>query len=194
MTIASGIKWQIAQPHTLQRNFAALQRWRGYFGQRTLELLMQLEIDQHRIAIVGMTPMGNRLFALIYQNGKLSYEPEAQFNSALRPEYLLADLQLCLWPTQVLQQHLSGSNMKLVESQPKMRDIQRHNQTIIRIQYTKTLPQVETITFQHLERAYRFELHTLQTFDLKKDLQTDTKKHTSQISGLCQNRYFQGEL
>ncbi|ABM01593.1 DUF3261 domain-containing protein [Shewanella amazonensis] len=72
------------------------------------ELLSQLELDGHRLSVVGLAPMGQPLFDVSFDGNQLISEQSVLLGDNFRAEYLIALLQLIYWPEPALNAALSG--------------------------------------------------------------------------------------
>ncbi len=84
-------------------------------GDESHELLTQLELDAERMTLVGLAPLGQALFTLVYDGHTLSSEQNLLLGNEFKAEYLMAMMQLIYWPEQSIRSHLTGA--KLVSDQ-----------------------------------------------------------------------------
>lgn len=80
-------------------------------------------------------------------------------DDGLKPEYMLADMQLSLWPASSIKQALSGA--ELVQPNTTQRLIMRGQKEVIRIEYSHPEFYKGQIHFQHLERGYSLLIEPL---------------------------------
>lgn len=173
VTIASGVTIPLLPASALGRSLAASQRFTSHFRGKQQTLYFQVEVEPRRIAMVGLTPVGVRLFVLQYQGGKVLYQPQPFFKAPLQPRHILADFQLVYWPLATLQAALGPQGIRIRERQTgqgRERIIQkqtgrltRQPPPIIVIQYQHAShPWRGKVSFQHKERGYRFTIETRQ--------------------------------
>lgn len=156
--IAQDVQFQLIHKLPFEQGLQLLQSAQIDFQDQSRDLLFQTEVRDNRLIMVGLTPTGTRLFSIemnqdqIVANGLPS-------NVELKPQYLLADMQLSLWPAELVSQALSGAEVH--HSNPLERIISHNQQPIIVIRYTQPVYYRGNIEFQHLERGYRLNIELL---------------------------------
>lgn len=115
-------------------------------------LLTQTEFQSNSITMAAMTPAGIPIVTVHYQhNAPLEvkqYIPLQRFDA----KYIIADIQLALWPIDVLKKHLVSRDATLTESNGQ------------RLLFSKDAPlitittQTDTTTLLHHERGYQIQL------------------------------------
>lgn len=80
-------------------------------GDNTHELLTQLELEGERMTLVGLAPLGQALFTLVYDGNTLSSEQSQLLGNEFKAEYLMAMMQLIYWPEQSIRSHLEGGSL-----------------------------------------------------------------------------------
>lgn len=96
-----------------------VQQLTAFWPSRQETLLCVLELDEHRIAMAGMTNEGLSLFSLSYDGNILQSDKNPMLPDSVAPEYMIADLQLTYWPVSALRKVLpanwrleTGSNFR----------------------------------------------------------------------------------
>jgi hypothetical protein len=94
------------QPSTGVAPFDATQMIRLRIGDRRETLIAELEVDAGGLRLVGLTPFGQKLIQLNYDNRSVqsSTPPGARFD----PVFLAATLQLAHWPAAAVRAGLSA--------------------------------------------------------------------------------------
>lgn len=114
------------------------------------ELMTQLEIDPSNMTLVGLAPLGQALFTLIYDGQNLTSEQSILLGSEFKAEYLLAMIQLIYWPEETVNAHLRGAKIISIDcAAPSCRTIyanydaslnvlsnRRHDDTVLNIEYS----------------------------------------------------------
>lgn len=72
------------------------------------ELLTQLELEAEQMTLVGLAPLGQALFTLVYDGNTLSSEQSVLLGDHFKAEYLMAMMQLIYWPEQSIRANLEG--------------------------------------------------------------------------------------
>lgn len=80
-------------------------------GDKSHELLTQLELEGERMTLVGLAPLGQALFTLVYDGNTLSSEQSVLLGDNFKAEYLMAMMQLIYWPEQSIRAHLEGGHL-----------------------------------------------------------------------------------
>ena len=80
-------------------------------GEESHELLTQLELEGERMTLVGLAPLGQALFTLVYDGNTLSSEQSVLLGDSFKAEYLMAMMQLFYWPEQSIRAHLEGGHL-----------------------------------------------------------------------------------
>lgn len=169
--IVRGVRMPLLAPQLLGRKLSATQRFSSIFRGKRRTFYVQLEVDASRVVMVGLTPIGAKLFELSYTKGKLQYVPQPFFRAKFQPAHILADFQLTFWPLAVLKRTLGAMGLEVKEVQAKgqkLRLFLRKGRPVIRIRYED--PQdawKKRLYFNHLERRYQFVIETAQVRPLE---------------------------
>lgn len=75
------------------------------------ELLTQLELDKQQLTLVGLAPLGQALFTLVFDGNTLSSQQSMLLGDEFKAEYLLALIQLAYWPVEDVNPHLQGASL-----------------------------------------------------------------------------------
>ena len=116
-------------------------------GDNTHELLTQLELEGERMTLVGLAPLGQALFTLVYDGNTLSSEQSQLLGNEFKAEYLMAMMQLIYWPEQSIRSRLEGGSLVtgLCDAIPCR---QFYSQDTL-ISYNDNQTQVIQIRYQH---------------------------------------------
>ncbi|MGK0410171.1 MAG: hypothetical protein ACJASB_002333 [Shewanella psychromarinicola] len=82
-------------------------------GQDSHELLTQLELNPQRMTLVGLAPLGQALFTLVYDGQTLQSQQSLLLGEQFKAEYLMAIMQIIYWPTEQVNRHLSGGELMI---------------------------------------------------------------------------------
>ncbi|PTA48915.1 DUF3261 domain-containing protein [Shewanella morhuae] len=80
-------------------------------ADKSHELLTQIELEGERMTLVGLAPLGQALFTLVYDGNTLSSEQNVLLGDSFKAEYLMAMMQLIYWPEQSVRAHLEGGHL-----------------------------------------------------------------------------------
>ena len=167
VNIASNLEFSLLPPESFGQSLSVLQSLELQYKGKTKQLLAQLEITPKKITFVGLSPMGNRLFTVLWAGQNFSDEHllkniRDEWPLPFEPKRILADVQLALWPNIPTQNGIKIRETAL----PKMiREILRSDlkeYPIMRITYETRPFWQGLIVIEHLERNYQFSIETLQ--------------------------------
>lgn len=80
-------------------------------ADKSHELLAHVELEGERMTLVGIAPLGQALFTLVYDGNTLSSEQSVLLGDSFKAEYLMAMMQLIYWPEQSVNSHLEGGHL-----------------------------------------------------------------------------------
>ena len=123
------------------------------------DLIFHTEISNRQLTMVGLSPTGTRLFTIVMQEGTVNAEGFSSMIDTIKPEYLLADLQLSLWPLEQLNQNLSGASVE--EASSLTRSVIQANNPLITVRYSEAEHFKGDIQFIHHQRGYSLNLTPL---------------------------------
>ena len=78
-------------------------------GGRELSLLAVIECDGSALTLAGLTPAGQRLVRIVWHDGKIEQEADANLPAKVDGEGILRDLVLAYWPKASLDAALAGT-------------------------------------------------------------------------------------
>lgn len=159
VVIAEQVSFELISQVPFTNGLNLTQSATATYQEQSHDLIFQTEIRQGQLAMVGLTPTGTRLFTIIMKDGDINAHGLSAMVDKIKPQYLLADLQLSLWPIQQVQQAIDGGQATQVS--PSTRLIKRHGDTIISIEYSQRPAFRGTIHFTHHERGYSLHIEPL---------------------------------
>jgi hypothetical protein len=163
LNIASDAKFSLLTPESFGQSLSLLQSLEINYSGVTRQLLAQLEITSNSITLVGLSPLGNRLFTVLWTGESLSEEYLDEWPFPFSPKHILADVQLALWLK--IPQH-DVLKIRDIDSPLMKREVLRNEKIIMRISYeTRPFWQGKMI-IEHLEREYKLSIQTLQSNQL----------------------------
>lgn len=165
--ITRQVSMALLPPVTLGKAISASQVFRSTLRRKKVVFYVQLEVEATRVVMVGLTPIGARLFTIMYQRGRVEYQPAPFFKAPLQPKHILADFQLTFWPLTRVKEQLSKGHLEVKEEAKHKRRIRRYTykngREVIRITYTNPDDLWKgQVHFHHLERGYTFSVKTVQ--------------------------------
>ncbi|EKT4488531.1 MULTISPECIES: DUF3261 domain-containing protein [Shewanella] len=126
------------QTQTLEQTLSLSQQVRLQRGEQSHELISQLELQPQQMTVVGLAPLGQALFTLIYDGHTLTSEQSVLLGNEFKAEYLLALLQLIYWPEEKLNAYLDGARVKLEDCAAVLCRVllSNDNRELMRISYS----------------------------------------------------------
>jgi len=163
LKIARDVNFSLLSPESFGQSLSLLQSLEINYRGETRQLLAQLEISSNNITLVGLSPLGNRLFTVLWTGESLSEEYLAEWPFPFSPKHILVDVQLALW-LKIPQQ--DGFKIREFKSPQMKREILRNEEIVMRISYETRPFWQGKILIQHLERGYQLSIQTLQSNQL----------------------------
>ena len=123
-------------------------------------LLAVLELDKQHIAMAGLSTDGVSLFSVEYDGQQLSVDKSPLLTAEVKPEFMIADMQLIYWPAAELQKILPDP-WRLVVS-PGQRELYYQEQKIASVHYLS--PQhdwAKQVEFYNHRYHYQLQITTL---------------------------------
>jgi len=163
--LPGGGAWKPLTPAQLGRSLSVTQRVTGEFGEHRAVLVFYLEVAGDHLALVGTTPDGTELFSLEQNGETVAVTTSPLLPPQMRPQAVLADLQIAFWPAAAVAQGLSGSGLVLNETRTENgieRSLSRAGETVIAIRYRADDPWRGAVEFDQRAWHYRYTVETLQ--------------------------------
>lgn len=163
--LPGGGYWRPLAPDRLGQSLSAVQRVTGQFGEHRALLVFYLEVSGDHLALVGTTPDGTELFSLEQNGAAMNVKASPLLPPQMRPQAVLADLQLAFWPAAAVSAGLAGSGLELVE-QPlpeggARRLFKRDGEIVVAIDYRAADPWRGAVEFEQRAWHYRYTVETL---------------------------------
>ena len=148
----------------LGQELTATQKISATFDGRTEIFLATLQIDKSGIVMVATSASGLPLFELAERDGELDYRALAGLPAGLKPRYLLADLQLVMWPREAIRDGLADSQLQLDESGAGgyQRSLSLAGEKIITIEYGALPAWTGPVNYRNRLREYQLRVETLE--------------------------------
>lgn len=133
--------------------------------QQKRSFLIRMEIDrkENALKLVGMTRFGLKVLEVVWRNGKIRFWKSDQVPDEFSPVYLLADIQLALWPLPLVQQQLTGQHIRFQQlaSNPTSRVLGDARGDIISILYYENKKSLSALKLHNMDRKYYIHVDTL---------------------------------
>lgn len=167
VNIARNLKFSLLPPESFGQSLSVLQSLEVQYKGKTHQLLAQLEITPKKMTFVGLSPMGNRLFTVLWTGQNFSDEHllkniKDEWPFPFEPKRILADVQLALWPNIPTQNGIKIRETALPNLSREILRSDLNEYPIMRITYETRPFWQGLIVIEHLERNYQLSIETLQ--------------------------------
>jgi hypothetical protein len=144
-------------PSALGESINLQQHLKVERGGRTDELDAALEVDAAQLQLVGLA-FGQRVLSLRYDGKELTSWRHVMLPSQVRPEDVLEDIQLALWPAGAIAQALPSGWR--IEDQGLHRSLYLDDAVIATVDYSGLPRWSGTVVLQNLRYKYRLTIES----------------------------------
>jgi hypothetical protein len=123
-----------------------------------------LKIENQRIQLIGLSPLGVEIFSLDYDGFVLKSQLLIPLSESFNPAFILADLSLAYADKGCLTKHLSGPFE--INDSFGHREIYEASKKLIEINYQKEDRLGGGLEFKNLLRAYSYKITFLEELSL----------------------------
>ena len=167
VNIAHNVKFSLLPPESFKQSLSVLQSIEVQYERKTRQMLAQLEITPNKMTFVGLSPMGNRMFTILWTGQNFSDEYlleniKDEWPFPFEPKRILADVQLALWPNIPTQNGIKIRETALPKMSREILSSEMNESPIMRITYETRPFWQGLIVIEHLERNYQLSIETLQ--------------------------------
>jgi hypothetical protein len=127
-------------PATLGASRDSGQILRAAFGEHEAVLRCVVRVTPQQIDVVALTALGQRALSLDWNGKDWKVETAPMVPAALRPEWLLADLQLALWPLPALQAAYAPAGWEVSEPGGSVRRLRHDGRLVAEVEYADADP------------------------------------------------------
>ena len=169
LNIAQNVKFSLLPPESFKQSLSVLQSLEVQYERETRHMLAQLEITPNKMTFVGLSPMGNRTFTILWTGQNFSDEYllkniKDEWPFPFEPKRILADVQLALWPNIPTQNGIKIRETALPKMSREILSSEMNESPIMRITYETRPFWQGLIVIEHLERNYQLSIETLQIY------------------------------
>lgn len=153
---------QLPTPASFAEEINVSQLITAKWGEESAQqMLVQLQIDDQQIVLAGFSAWGAKLLSLNYADNEIQTYVLAGFSETLpKPEQVLFNVMLSIWPLEAWETPLASIGWKLEEQGLHRKLIDDQGETVVTIDYQKK-PYLEgKITFKHLRLNYTVMIET----------------------------------
>jgi len=118
--LAGSSKYILLPPENIEHSLDMAQQISASYKGMKFSFNAWVKADETGMEMVLLNELGARMGELSYRNGQVSFSsPMAP--SALKPEYIVADFQLCFYNTAALRQALNDCGLSLEDTENSRR-------------------------------------------------------------------------
>lgn len=132
---------------------------------KTQRLLVQLEVDQQKVALAGFSAWGAKLLSISYWGKDFGHRIETQVMSGLAdklpaPEQVLFYVMISIWPEQAWQNRLNKIGWRIQDKPLQRQLFDDKGNLVLVIDYQQEPHLQGTITLKHLKQGYTVTIQT----------------------------------
>lgn len=168
--LGAGLNFKLLEPSSYGKPLSLTQVAEITANQEQHELIFVLQIQANEMTVIGLLPNGVRIFSIYYDGHQIRSEGFSGLLEKLDPKYLIADIQISLWPLKTLKQQWLSRQVCYLRQQclisestlaidgSRLRTIMIGDKKLVSVQFSPTAIKPETIVLSHLERGYQITL------------------------------------
>ena len=149
--LTDSARYQLLPPQAIEQTLDMAQYITASFQNQEYYLNSYIRADETGMELSFFNELGASLGELSYRDGLARFSSSV-FPQALKPEYIIADFQLCFYNPQLLHEELEHSGLTLVIDGTTRR-ILKGNNIIIEIEKNPGI-----VSFTNFLRKYRYTL------------------------------------
>ena len=149
--LTNRFKFILLHPENIEKPLDGLQRITASFLEQEYQMLTWVKADETGINMSLLNEMGAGMGEISFSNGAISFS-SAMLPEEMKPEYMIADFQLCFYSAASLEKALSDGRL-LFEETSNGRRILDGNTVIIEINKNQN-----AIVFTNHLRGYVYTL------------------------------------
>ena len=144
---------RLLPPSALDRDLEWYQQIEGSYQGETYYLDAYVQADRDHLVMVAFNSFGTEIFELQYAEGSVRCSAALSLGS-MRPEYILADFQLCFFPAGPVRRALSAAGLSFeerTEGDALVRTVRAGDELIVEIRRT-----AGEVRYRNLLRGYQY--------------------------------------
>lgn len=160
--VSKGIFVALPTPAQLQQELNISQLITAQWAsQQQQKLLVQLQVDKQKVVLAGFSSWGARILSLDYSGQEINtFVMHGLAERLPKPEQVLFNLMLSLWPIQAWQQSFTDIGWTLIETEKQRLLIDAKGKVVIQIDYQESDYLQGLITFKHIPLNYIINIET----------------------------------
>ncbi len=161
--LSRSVAWKLPHARVVEGSFAAVQSVKGRYGDRSFEMIFQLEKKADDLVIVAVTPMGQQLLQVEYRGGVLTSQVSPLLGGGIKPAYLISDFLLAFGQVDNLLPYLKlYSGLRLEDKPGKARSLYLNDDPLVTVAYSGTLGHwPKSVKYRHEALNYELDITLL---------------------------------
>jgi hypothetical protein len=131
------------------------------FGRGETALQAAVHLQGDKLMLVGVDPLGLRLFTLHYDGATVQTEVAPNAPPGMDPARVISDAMLAYVPLAAWQERLAGTPWEVSEPAPGLRRLRRHGALIAEVHYSDKDPWKARLWVVNFEYRYSLALEPL---------------------------------
>jgi hypothetical protein len=124
--LTNSSRFILLHPENIEKPLDGLQLVSVSFRGHEHQMITWVKADENEINMILLNEMGANMGELSFKDGVVSFS-SAVFPGSLRPEYIVADFQLCFYNAAALAEALQRSGLSFEETENGRRILERNN-------------------------------------------------------------------
>ncbi|MBL6751629.1 MAG: DUF3261 domain-containing protein [Nevskia sp.] len=145
-------------PASVDAPHQAEQVMRGAFGTRDFTLRCVVRATPAQIFVVGLTATGQRAFSVSWDGTAWDTRSAPMVPDSLRPDLLIADVQLALWPLPALQAAYAPAGWEVSEPGGGVRRLRQGGRIVAEVHYADPHPWNGRYWISNFRYSYSLEI------------------------------------
>jgi hypothetical protein len=141
-------------PSTLGGHHDTQQILRAAFGAHDLVLRCVVHASPEQVEVIGVTAVGQRAFSVLWDGHSWKLDAAPEVPAAMRPEFLLSDLELALWPLSALQEAYRTTGWEVSEPGGGIRRLRHNGQLVAQVVYASSDPWTGRYSISNFRYGY----------------------------------------
>ncbi|PSU59343.1 DUF3261 domain-containing protein [Photobacterium aphoticum] len=166
--LAPSVWVTLPTPAELGASLTATQLISAAWNDQQNQLPVQLEVTPEKLVLAGFSSWGARILSLTYQDQALSTDVLPGLGGVLpKPEQVLMNMMLTLWPQSAWQPSLQAVGWQLVDRPHQRQLLDNHGQVIVDIHYAGGSEHVNSKASDRLNQGLNHGLNNSLTLSEK---------------------------
>jgi hypothetical protein len=149
--------WPLVAPNTIAPR-AVSQVVRAAYGRESVTLQSALTLTATELSLVGLTATGQRAFTVRYDGNVVDVQRAVFVPNNIDPQRVLADVQLALWPLDVLRAAWRRAGLDVTEPFAGTRRVMRSDRLVAEVHYASNDPWSGRFWLVNFELGYSISI------------------------------------